>query len=287
MTGWAILPRDGNDLAGEVMRLHAVTALVLAGCAVLVSPAWAQGAPGMGAGSIALQPRVGPATNAPVWTPLSRPQQMGPAASAPTGGSSSTSAVTSSGGRALPAAQDQGVIFERWGEQFPGPETGTSAGKGTPVAGADVGLSTGAKGGALHLKADDNGLFPLEYGNFPLGGALAASGPTHAPLTVVFITLPTVQSSTLGATPQAVLVSLLLPAVHEEKEAGRMVQVGHVFDHGLAKAMLTVRRNGDQATVDWGDGSASTDVAREGKPVPVSSAAEAMGRVALVDGPKP
>ena len=173
--------------------------------------------------------------------------------------------------------QNSSSIFDRWGNLF------VEQGGVAPVSGASVISSTNANGSATQATTNERGFFPL-------GGARKAGGPAEAPTTAITINLPAnpdLKGNTANwgtGTLPSVLIALLLPAVQKAREATPMVQVGHVFIGSPSRATVTIKRNGDRTTVDWGDGSPPTDVAREGRAIPATGNSNALGRIIFVGG---
>jgi len=76
------------------------------------------------------------------------------------------------------------------------------------------------------------------------------------------------------AQPAGILIGLLLPAVQKLGEAPQPTTVEHIFPRSfLANAKelridIVIADGGGSPKVDWGDGSPSTDVGRDGVPAP-------------------
>ena len=128
-----------------------------------------------------------------------------------------------------------------------------------PVGGTPVGLERDP-GNTLVTSVQTDGRGHFSFGKLAPGRyALKLSGKD--------ISLPT----TGEAKPQAILISLLLPAVQKARVVEHAIPLnGDIpVDKLSLRVALTVGKDGNVTALDWGDGKGPVDPASEGELIPI------------------
>lgn len=170
------------------------------------------------------------------------------------------------------------TIFDRWGSSF------ASSTSFAPLPKAGVTSSGGGTSASVSTQTNDKGVFTVGAGQ---NGQETRAGP----ITSITISLPANPDANMKTAPP-VLVGLGLSTKPftikgtEQQAIGRRVEVAHVFPGSVLGKTLSIKvtkpdGSGD-ATVDWGDGSPSTNI-REGKPMAGTVAASDPAIVGVVN----
>jgi hypothetical protein len=285
-------------------RVAAKVSTLFALIGLLSQPAFAQGPMGPGGGAMAPQPRVAPPpppppVPPPVMVPMSPGvQPPAPASVAPRSGSTSDTNAPKNSENNSPMPQDRpsqttggsstkspdaGTTQPQ--NRAPAPAAGGTAGRAAPVAPAvaptvnrstatasvsrgllpvrDVAIVTtdGSGGARTVVKTNDKGQFsfgPSTPGvrdvTFPMADIRRALPNDRAKKHLPSVTVTLVVPSMPGAAPRGNLVAHTYTRIDPNKDI---------------RTRITVPKDGSGAVVDWGDGTPSINVVREGWPVDV------------------